>query len=154
MNKIALYLSKKGMKELKKTVARLERDQKQVQLALHEMDKTDGHDQRLERSERLSQLEALDSELLDKRAQLAHAKLFPRRRDAFKVALGSIVELIDANGRLLRYTVVDSIEANPSDGRISIKSPLGASLLGKQLHDIVEWSGGLTRQRMRLVAIH
>jgi transcription elongation factor GreA len=148
-----VYLSKKGFKELKKTIARLERERADVITKLRELEKTDNHDERLERSERIAMIEILESELADKRLTLANAKLLPRKRDALKVAIGSVVELLDTNGRIMRYTIVESIEANPSDGRISTKSPLGRSLLGKQIKDIVEWSVGKRTNRLQLVNI-
>lgn len=147
------YLSKKGMKELKKDIARLERDRQEALGKLRELDKTDGHDERLERVEKLAHLDGIESELVDKRLLLSQAKLLPRKRDAIKVAIGSVVDLIDTSGRLVRYTLVDTIEANPSDGRISIKSPLGQHLLGKQLQDMVEWTNGLRTTKFQLVGI-
>jgi transcription elongation factor GreA len=148
-----IYLSKKGMKELKKTVTRLERERHDSIVRLREIDKTDGHDERLARVEQLAALEVLESELADKKLSLTHARLFPRKRDALRVAIGSVVDLLDTSGRIVRYTLVDSIEANPSDGRISIKSPLGQKLLNKQIQDIVEWSAGLRTNRLQLVGI-
>lgn len=148
-----IYLSKKGMKELKKAVSRLEHEIKDAHIKLRDIDKTDGHDERFARSEMMATIEVLESELDEKRRTLAQAKLFPRKRDAIKVAIGSVVDLIDTNGRLIRYTIVESIEADPSDGRISIKSPLGQNLVGKQIHDVVEWSTGLRTNRLRLVGI-
>lgn len=69
------------------------------------------------------------------------------------MAIGSVVDLIDTNGRMVRYTIVDSIEANPSDGRISIMSPLGKSLLGKQIKDIILWGNGARIKQMQLIRI-
>lgn len=149
-----IYLSKKGMKELRKAVSRLERDKHQTILELRELDKTDGHDERLARVEKLAQLESIESELADKQAYLAAAKLFPRKRDALKVAIGSVVELIDKSGRKVVYTIVDSIEANPSDGRISAKSPLGQNLIGKTIQDTVKWGNDLKKNQMQLVSIY
>ncbi len=149
-----IYLSKKGMKELRKAVARLDRDRHQTLMELRDLDKTDGHDERLARVEKLAQLESIESELADKQAYLASAKLFPRKRDALKVAIGSVVELIDQTGRKVVYTLVDSIEANPSDGRISIKSPLGQNLIGKTIQDTVHWGSGLRSNQLRLVSIY
>lgn len=148
-----VYLSKKGLKELKKAIARLERDRQEEIMKLRELEKTDNHDERLERSERIAMIEILETELADKRLILANAKLLPRKRDALKVAIGSVVELLDTNGRILRYTIVESIEANPSDGRISTKSPLGRSLLDKQIKEFVEWSVGARTNRLQLVNI-
>ncbi len=148
-----IFLSKKGIKELKKEITRLEREHHETFSSLREIDKTDSHEERLERMERLSHLELLENELTEKKYILAHAKMLPRKRDVIKVALGSVVDLIDTNGRIVRYTVVDSHEADPSDGRISVLSPLGRSLVGKQLKDMVEWSAGLATRRLQLIAI-
>ncbi len=148
-----IYLSKKGMKELKKAVSRLERDQQAVIRELRELDRTDGHDERLTRVEKLAQLESIETELADKKAYLDSAQLFPRKRDALVVALGSVVDMVDTSGRLIRYTLVDSIEANPSDGRISIKSPLGQTLLGKTISDTIHWGAGLKATKFQLVHI-
>lgn len=148
-----ILLSKQGMKDLKKAIASLERDRQEVIQGLRNLDKTDGHDERLERNEKLLQLETIETDLAEHTAILQHAKLFPRKRDALRVAIGSVVDLIDTSGRLVRYTLVDSIEANPSDGRISIKSPLGQNLVGKQIQDVVEWTAGLRTNKVRLVAI-
>lgn len=148
-----IFLSKKGMKDLKKQIERLERDLALAQADLRELDKTEGHEERLMRVEKLAIIEVLDDELTDKKFALEHAKLLPRKRDALKVALGSVVELIDAQGKRVRYMLVDSLEADPSAGRISIKSPLGQNLIGRQIQDIVQWSNGLRSNQLRLVGI-
>ena len=147
------YLSKRGMKELKKAITRLERRKSQIIANLRDLDTTDTHEQRLERVEKLAQLEITESELADKQLILGTAKLYPRKRDALKVAMGSVVDLIDTQGRMVRYQLVNSVEADPSDGRISVKSPLGAELIGKTIRDTVEWSHGLRVQRLQLVSI-
>jgi transcription elongation factor GreA len=148
-----VYLSKKGIKELRKEIARLERERQEAFAALREIDKTDAHEERLNRMEKLAQIEVFESELADKRQLLARTKQLPRRRDVLRVAIGSVVDLMDTSGRIIRYTLVDSHEANPSDGRISIVSPLGKNLIGKQIKDIVEWSGSIRTNRLQLIAI-
>jgi transcription elongation factor GreA len=148
-----ILLSKKGMKELKKSVSKLERSQRQIITELRDLDKTDGHDQRLARIEKLAELESVESQLADKQLYLNNAKLFPRKRDAIKVAIGSVVELIDTSGRIIRYQLVDSIEANPSDGRISASSPLGQTLLGRTIKDTVSWGSKFGSRQLTLVNI-
>lgn len=148
-----IYLSKKGMKELKKAIAQLERDRHKTILELHEQDKTDGHDERLARVEKLAQLESIENELEEKKSLQLMAQLYPRKRDALKVAIGSVVELIDNSGRQVVYTIVDSIEANPSDGRISAKSPLGQSLIGKTISDSISWGKDLRKAQFQLIKI-
>lgn len=148
-----IYLSKKGIKELKRTIGRLERDHHEALRDLREIDKGDNHDTRLARVEKLATIEMIESDLADKRSILANSRQLPRKRDILKVAIGSVVDLLDTQGRLVRYTIVDSLEANPSDGRISAESPLGRSLLGRQLQDVVEWSIGPRTNRVQLVGI-
>jgi transcription elongation factor GreA len=149
-----ILLSKKGMKELKKLIIQLEHDRQKTIKFLRELDKTLGHDERLERIEKLATLESIESELEEKKHTLANSKLLPRRRTRLQVAIGSVVDLIDKHGHLFRYTIVDSIEANPSDGRISTKSPLGQSLIGRTVQDIVEWKNGDKHNRFQLVRIN
>ena len=148
-----ILLSKKGMKELKKTIIQLEHDKQKALQALRELDKTLGHDERLDRIEKLSNLENIESELADKKIIISTAKLLPTRRMRLRVAIGSVVDLIDKHGHLFRYTIVDTIEANPSDGRISILSPLGRSLIGRTVKDIVRWGKGKRSNQFQLVRI-
>lgn len=50
------------------------------------------------------------------------------------VGLGSIVEL--KNGKkVITYTVVGPVEANPLEGKVSNESPIGIALFGKKLGD-------------------
>ena len=152
--KPTVLLSKKGMKELKKSISQLEHDRTAMIKSLHDLDRSTGHDDRLERVERLARLESIEAELAEKRQTITHAKLLPSKRARMKVAIGSVVDLIDQQGHLVRYTLVDTIEANPSDGRISVLSPLGQSLVGKTVKDIVEWGNGVRTQSLKLVSIH
>lgn len=148
-----IYLSKKGLQELKRQIKRLEHDLSSAQSDLRNLEKAKGHEERLERVERLAIIDSIAAELSERKFTLSRAQLLPRRRDALKVMLGSVVELIDAQGRKFRYMLVDSLEANPSAGRISIKSPLGQKLLGKQIQDIVQWTAGLGTNQLQLVRI-
>ncbi len=148
-----IYLSKKGMQDLRKQIKRLEHNLSAAQGDLRNLEKAKGHDERLERVEKLAVIDAIVTELNEKRLTLSRAKQLPRRRDTIKVMLGSVVELIDSKGRKFRYMLVDSLEADPSAGRISIKSPLGEKLVGKQLQDIVQWTAGLGTNQLRLVGI-
>lgn len=151
--KKTILLSKKGMKELRKSIAQLEHDRTVIRRVLRESDKTNSHDDRFERSDRLLRLEVIESELAEKQDALNHAQIISSRSTRMKVAIGSVVDLIDQHGRLIRYTLVESIEANPSDGRISAVSPFGSSLIGKTVQDIVEWGNGLNKTSFQLVRI-
>lgn len=151
-NKITL-LSKKGMKELKKNISQLEHNRQKVVSALRAIDKTNDRDDRLSRIDLVFSLEGIEAEIADKKFILSTAQLIPNRRNNLQVAIGSIVDLIDTHGQLFRYKVVNSVEANPSDGRISNQSPLGKSLIGKTIRDVVEWGNDMKRNRLQLIRI-
>jgi len=147
------YLSKKGMEELKKNIIQLEHDRQKTLQILHELDKSLGRDENLNRIETVFRLEGIEAELADKKLVSSTAQLLPKQRNRLQVAIGSIVDLIDNTGQLFRFKIVDSVEANPSDGRISTLSPLGQTLIGKTISDIIEWHNGLRVNRLQLVRI-
>jgi len=151
-DKITL-LSKKGMKELKKNIAQLEHNRQKIVYALRAIDKTNDRDDRLNRIDLVFSLEGIEAEIADKKFILSTAQLIPSERNNLQVAIGSIVDLIDAHGQLFRYKIVNSVEANPSDGRISNQSPLGKSLIGKTIRDVVEWGNGIKRNHLQLIRI-
>lgn len=144
-----ILLSKKGMKELTKKIADLERRQKETRLRLRDLDKGVSREERLSRVETLSELEMIEDELVTQRDVQRTAKLLPSKRARLKVALGSVVDLIDQQGRLFRYTLVDSVEVDPSDGRISVNSPLGRSLIGKTLQDTIDLQMGANQRQQK-----
>jgi len=55
-----------------------------------------------------------------------------------KVQLGSEVKLTSNDGKSKIYQVVGTVEADPSEGKISDESPIGQALLGKKVSDSVE----------------
>lgn len=71
-----------------------------------------------------------------------------------KVSLGSKVFITDLEtNEELVYTIVGSAEADPSAQKISNESPVGKSLLGKEIKEIVEISVpvGILRYRIERI---
>lgn len=148
-----IFLSKKGFKDLHKEVQRLEIETKSLTQQIREIGKAKSHDDRLKRSELMSYLEMTADKLSSKKMLLANAKPLPRRRDRLCVAVGSIVDIVDQQGRLFTYTIVNSLESNPNDGRISTESPLGKALLGLKRHDYFDWRYKSQNLQLQLVDI-
>ena len=56
-----------------------------------------------------------------------------------KVGLGDSVSLKNLdNSKIVKYTMVGAVEANPLEGKISNESPIGVQLMGKKLGEEVE----------------
>ena len=68
--------------------------------------------------------------------------------DSNVVRVGSLVSVKDDAGKSLKYTIVGSTEADPSQNRLSNESPVGAALLGRKNGDTakVQLPSGKTRE--------
>ena len=148
------YLSKKGFKELHKQINELEIREKALSAELRDIGRAKSRDDKLRRSDIIMNLENVHGKLTEKRAALKTAKPLPRKRDRLRIAIGSVVDLIDQQGQLFRYTLVDSLEADPSDGRISVDSPLGQSLLNRHATETISLGLGRTTRCLQVVGVH
>ena len=148
------YLSKKGFKELHKQINELEIREKVLLAELRDIGRAKSRDDKLRRSDIIMNLENVHGKLSEKRTALKTAKPLPRKRDRLRIAIGSVVDLIDQQGQLFRYTLVDSLEADPSDGRISVDSPLGQSLLNRHATETISLGLGRTTRRLQVVGVH
>lgn len=54
------------------------------------------------------------------------------------VELGDTVLIQNQDGKIDRYIIVGTTEANPVDGKISCESPVGKALLGKKKGDKIQ----------------
>jgi len=77
-----------------------------------------------------------DQELLEKRIAelediLNDAIIITKRRNKNIVDIGSIVTVV-FNGQKQKFQIVEPEEANPSEGKISFRSPLGQAIFGKK----------------------
>ena len=90
-----------------------------------------------------------------KQRVLEHARVLDTKRlDSDTVGLLAKVEITNlANNRKMTYTVVSPHEANLSEGKISIKSPIAEALVGKKVGDTVEVKVPAGMLRLRIDGI-
>ena len=63
----------------------------------------------------------------------------PADLDKDFVRVGSLVSVKDeGSGKSLKYTIVGSTEADPSENRLSNESPVGKALVGRKRNDTVK----------------
>ena len=60
------------------------------------------------------------------------------RTPSGSVELGSVVTLVDPQGKTQKYVIVGSTEADPSKGKISNESPVGSAVLGHKVGEEAE----------------
>jgi transcription elongation factor GreA len=92
-----------------------------------------------------------------KQKVLANARVIDMSRlNNDSVQLLSKVEIINLNNnKKMNYTIVSPHEADLHEGKISIKSPIGQSLLSRKVGDIVEVRvpAGLLRLRIESIEL-
>ncbi len=148
------YMTKRGIKTLRKEVSRLEKSKRELMKQLHGQDSVRSYDERVTRSDLLTQISLTEAKIAEAREVLGRAKQLPKRRSTARVAIGSIVELLTPSGKKARYTLVDGIEADPSIGKISVASPLGRSIIGKSASETITYRAKHKVLSMRLLSIY
>lgn len=81
----------------------------------------------------------VDGRIKEIEAVLNAAKIVGQEQATSRARFGDTVVFRDlSSGKEFRYTLVDPREANPSQGRLSVASPLGKAILDKEKGQVVE----------------
>lgn len=81
----------------------------------------------------------VESRIAKLELMIKNAKIIKEVKQRGVVSIGSKVTIKDLEyDEVMEYTIVGSAEADPFKGKISNVSPLGKSLLGKKLGEIIE----------------
>ena len=82
----------------------------------------------------------LEMEISKLEETLSNARIIDESKlDSSKVLVHSMVKIKNlTNSAIMQYKLVAQSEANLSQGKISVESPIGKGLLGKKLGDIAE----------------
>lgn len=132
------YLTKKGLEKIKKEYQELRR----IKLA-----KTKGESPKILHSEDLNpeylyfreDISFLETRIAELNHVLKNVELIklPSKKNRDEVGLGSTVTLQESDGQINEFMIVGTLEANPSEGKISSESPIGKMLLGHKKGDKV-----------------
>jgi transcription elongation factor GreB len=85
---------------------------------------------------RLRQIDGRLRYLKNKVAEVVPVDLAAQKPSAH-IRFGAIVVVEDADGEQKTYRLVDKDESEPKRGRISVQSPVGRALMGKEVGDAV-----------------
>src|SRR3972149_4649855 len=135
MDQDSTYFSKEGLVKLKSELESLKTKKRKEIADRLEYAKSLG-----DLSENSEYQEAKESQILNE-GKIVELEDMLRRavvvEHAFKdtADIGSQIVLEDSGGNQLRFTIVGSKEASPSENKISHESPLGKALLGRKKHD-------------------
>jgi transcription elongation factor GreA len=155
MEEKKFYLTKEGLERINKEYEAL----KELKLA-----KTKGESPKVMHSEDLNpeylafqeDIDFLELRIIELENIIKNSELIrlPRKEKQGIVDLGAQVT-VEVDGQKDQFTLVGSLEANPSVGKISDESPVGKALLGHKVGDAVVVSSPIqTTYRIKKVKYH
>ncbi|MDD5606790.1 MAG: GreA/GreB family elongation factor [Candidatus Pacebacteria bacterium] len=149
-----IYFTKQGLKEIER--------ERQILLQLKK-EKRDGKHPEILHSEEvnpeyLSYLEdadLLEVKLTDLEYIIKHAEIIkpPSKKDQNAIVLGARVFLESENDKN-EFELVNTFEADPIKGKISIESPLGKNLLGHRKGEEIILANNHKKYKIKKISYH
>lgn len=131
MKKEKIKMTQEGLEELKKElVYRTKTKRKELSKALADarsegdLSENDGY------TLTLDQIDANESRIAELEELIKNAEIVQKSKST-SVQIGSTVTLKQGNN-LIKYQMVNNIEGDPLNNKISVDSPIGKALLGKK----------------------
>jgi len=132
MEKEKIYLTQKGLERIKKEYQKLLNQKKEL-LGTQSPQVLHSEDLDSEYLVFLQELEVLEGRIKEYERILRNCEIIkiPPKEKQKEIHLGAKV-LVEVGGQEDEFEIVDSIESDPAQGKISFKSPVGSALLGKR----------------------
>lgn len=136
MEEEKFYLTKKGLEQIKKELENLKKIKTskikgETPQLLHSGDVNPEY---LTFREDMNFLETRIAELENILKNTILIKTPPKAKQNI-VQLGATVTLEEEDGQINEFMIVGTLEANPNEGKISARSPVGRALLGRKIGD-------------------
>ena len=137
MQKETIYLTSEGLEKLKKEYQHLVTvRRKEVTERIAKAREYGDISENSEYDTAKDEQSFVEGRILELEEIIKHAKTIDKTKKADIVRLGSKVK-VDVNGQQDEFIIVSSIEADPMEGKISDESPVGKSLIGAKVGDVV-----------------
>lgn len=154
MSNQTVYLTPEGLKKLEEELEYLRNVRRQevavrLREAMEDGELIDNAEYEAAKNEQAF----VEGRILELDRMLSQAKIIEHKAKTDQVEIGSTVVIKEGNRKPETYTIVGAAEANPKEGLISNESPLGQSLLGKKVEDLVEVRAPDGTLKFRIVKI-
>ncbi len=152
MLKNNVYLTSKGLEEIKEELIELKDVKKaevteRIQRAREFGDITENS----EYDTAIEEQNIIENRISELEDVLKSAQVIQVQKSDF-VVIGSTV-VIEMDGEVDEFTIVGSVEANPSKKKISNESPVGSALLGAKVGESVIVATPIVRYRCKVLEI-
>ncbi len=140
MSQKDVYITAEGLKKLEGELEHL-RSERRQEVALRLREAIQGGDELIDNAEyeaAKNEQAFVEGRILELERLLAKAQIIEHNKKADSVEIGATVTIKEGNKKPQTFTIVGAAEADPKGGLISNESPLGSTLLNKQVGDAVE----------------
>ncbi len=134
-----LYLTKAGIEKLERRLERIETTE--LPQAIEDVRRTGefgDFSENAEYQEAKGRMRRLHNSVLVIKDKLKRAVLIEKEEGMQGVQIGSVVVLETGDGQHKTFEIVGPSETDPTRGRVSYKSPLGARLINREVGESVE----------------
>ena len=140
MDTSIIYVTAKGKKILEARLEELVAKREEISHSIREAREFGDLKENAEYAAAREAQSNLEDEIIQVQERLANCKLFSyQKANTACVSLGTCVKIQVVGGaKTQEWTITGIIETDPLTGHISNESPLGKSLLGKKVGEIVE----------------
>ncbi len=137
MNKKTYRLTQEGVDELKAEHSSLVAQRPQIAERIKQARELGDLSENAEYQTAREEQDRLETRISELENVLRNYQIIRKPKADGQVRLGSKVVLKDG-GKPLHYQIVGTMEADPSNGKVSDESPIGKALMGKKVGDKVE----------------
>lgn len=150
-----VYLTAEGLEKLKVELEHLLAVRRpQVSEQIHRAKELGGTVDNAEYDDAKNEQSFVEGRILTLEAMIRNAVVIQEEKSpSGEVKLGSKVTVKSREGGKEHYSVVGSVEADPSEAKISNESPVGSALMGKKVGDEVEVETPAGAIKMKVVKI-
>jgi len=134
-----LYLTKAGIEKLERRLKRIETTE--LPQAIEDVRRTGefgDFSENAEYQEAKGRMRRLHNSVLVIKDKLKRAVLIEKEDGSTEIQIGSTVVLEKTDGQQKTFEIVGPSETDPTRGRVSYKSPLGARLMNRNVGELVE----------------
>ena len=155
MSQKEVFLTPEGLEKLKTELEHLHSVRRQeIADQIHRAKELGGTVDKAEYDDAKNEQAFVEGRILTLEKVTKHATLIQEEKSPSKwVKLGSKVTVRNQDGEEEHYSIVGSVEADPSDGKISNESPVGSALLGKKVGDKVEAQVPAGTLKLKVISI-
>lgn len=133
------FITKEGLKKIKEELERRKGETRQrIAGAIKEAKEQGDISENAEYTEAKRQLSENETRVSELEVMLKEATVVSHNKASSVVQLGSVISVRSKQGQEMKFHIVGSNEANPSNMKISNESPMGKGFMNHGKGDIVE----------------